>query len=157
MNPRKPLRNCILFLSEKLPATALGIALLQPIVTPAQTLPPVTVWQAPNCGCCKNWAADMQKYGFQLEIYSVPDTTPYRRQLGIPDEMASCQTATVGIYALEGNVAAIDVISMLQAQPDILGLVTPGTVRLGKNTDSRPQHTYILSKYGQAMPLHPGQ
>lgn len=138
----------------------LGLALLTPIVSPAQSVPPINIWQTESCHCCKQWASNMQNHGFQLNIQTVPDTAAYRRQLGIPDELASCQTAQAGPYALEGPVPVPDIIDLLQAQPDIIGLINPGKEAPNPNTKAEAKtntakRTYILHKNGQATPLHP--
>lgn len=142
--------------------TLLCMALLAPIVAPAQSVPTINIWQTASCNCCKQWAQEMQHSGFHLNIQTVPDTTMYRRQFGIPDELASCQTAQAGPYVLEGPVPARDVIDMLQSQPDIIGLINP-TLQAqspkAKTKNSVPtntaQRTYILHKNGQATHLHP--
>ncbi|MFV9474927.1 DUF411 domain-containing protein [Advenella sp. RU8] len=159
MNLKTPLR--ILLLRQNLAKIILAMALLAPIVSPARSLPPITIWQTEGCNCCKHWANEMQSVGFELNINTVPDTTAYRRQLGIPDEMASCQTAQAGPYALEGPVPVADIIDMLMAQPDIIGLInptknaSPSKPKTKTNTDTpKVKRTYILHKNGQATPLH---
>lgn len=145
----------ILLLTQKLAKATLGVTLLlMPIVSPAQTTPVITIWQTESCHCCKQWASEMQNVGFQLSAHTVSDTFAQRRQLGIPDELASCQTAQAGPYALEGPVPVADIIDMLRAQPDIIGLVNPTKEAPNPKTNAN-NRTYILHKNGQATPLHP--
>ncbi|MDY0271378.1 MAG: DUF411 domain-containing protein [Advenella sp.] len=148
----------ILLCMQKLANAVLGLTLLTPIVSSAQPVPPINIWQTESCNCCKQWSNEMQNHGFLLNVHTVPDTTAYRRQLGIPDELASCQTAQAGPYALEGPVPVLDIIDLLQAQPDIIGLINPnreGPNPKEKTNSSTAKRTYILHKNGQATPLHP--
>jgi len=46
--------------------------------------------------------------------------------LGIPARLASCHTATVGGYLIEGHVAAADIKRLLQEKPKAQGLAVPG-------------------------------
>jgi hypothetical protein len=88
---------------------------------------PITVYKTPNCGCCTLWAEHMQENGFTVEVTSVSETQTLRAQLGIPDHLASCHTAVVGDYWVEGHVPA-DLISRLLAENpnDIEGIAAPG-------------------------------
>lgn len=88
---------------------------------------PITVYKTPNCGCCTLWAEHMQEHGFTVEVKSVSETQTLRSQLGIPDQLASCHTAMVGDYWVEGHVPA-DLISRLLAEKpnNIEGIAAPG-------------------------------
>jgi hypothetical protein len=45
---------------------------------------------------------------------------------GITSELASCHTAEVGGYIIEGHVPADVIEELLQEKPDIIGLALPG-------------------------------
>lgn len=94
---------------------------------PGATQIPITVYKTPNCGCCTLWAEHMQANGFAVEVQSVSETQTLRTQLGIPDQLASCHTAVVGDYWVEGHVPA-DLISRLLAEnpSHIEGIAAPG-------------------------------
>lgn len=85
----------------------------------------VEVWKDPNCGCCGDWIAHMQRNGFQVKVHTDAGGT-MRRRLGVPQQFASCHTAKIGRYWLEGHVPAADVRRLLREQPDALGLAVPG-------------------------------
>lgn len=88
---------------------------------------PITVYKTPNCGCCTLWAEHMQENGFTVEVKSVSETQTLRAQLGIPDHLASCHTAVVGDYWVEGHVPAELVSRLLAENPnDIEGIAAPG-------------------------------
>jgi hypothetical protein len=91
---------------------------------PARVL--VEVWKDPNCGCCKDWVKHLQESGFATKVVETPDVAAIRTKLGIPQKLASCHTALVGGYALEGHVPAAAVRRLLKEKPVAVGLTVPG-------------------------------
>lgn len=53
----------------------------------------------------------------------------YRASLGVPDAVASCHTAVVGAYAIEGHVPAAAIRRLLDDRPDVTGLALPAMPR----------------------------
>ena len=94
----------------------------------AATGPVVRVYKTATCGCCGGWVDHMKSSGFEVLVTEVPDVTPYRRQLGVPDVLGSCHTAEVGGYAIEGHVPGTDVRRLLREKPKARGLAVPGMV-----------------------------
>lgn len=95
----------------------------------AAELPTVEVYKTLSCGCCGLWVEHMQKSGFKVNVHNVRDVTPMREQAGVPDAMASCHTAIVGGYAIEGHVPAADVARLLRERPKATGIAVPGMVQ----------------------------
>lgn len=54
------------------------------------------------------------------------DRRSRRLDLGIPDSAASCHTALVGGYAVEGHVPIQAIERLLADEPDLVGLTVPG-------------------------------
>ena len=50
----------------------------------------------------------------------------YRRRYGVPESLASCHTAVVSGYAIEGHVPAREIKRLLAERPKALGLAVPG-------------------------------
>ncbi len=48
-----------------------------------------------------------------------------KTKYGVPEEMASCHTALVDGYVIEGHVPAQDIVAMLAKKPEIQGLSVP--------------------------------
>ena len=48
------------------------------------------------------------------------------REAGVSNDLASCHTAKVGGYVVEGHVPAADIQRMLKERPSIAGLAAPG-------------------------------
>lgn len=84
------------------------------------------VWKSPSCGCCGGWIDHMRAEGFTLKVHDVEDVTPVKMQHGVPGEMASCHTAVIDGYVVEGHVPASDVRRLLAERPKATGLAIPG-------------------------------
>jgi hypothetical protein len=103
-----------------------AIAALVPAATTAAETG--EVWRTPSCGCCKAWVDHMQSKGFTLKITDMPRTAlnDMKSSLGTGGKYASCHTAKIGNYTIEGHVPAEDVARLLRDKPDAIGLSVPG-------------------------------
>jgi len=130
----------------------------------AQLLPEVTVYKDPACNCCGEWVKHMRANGFKVETHEVGDLGRTRQKYGVPEALASCHTASVGGYAIEGHVPAGDIKRLLNERPKAAGLAVPGMPQdapgmdLGKgepydvllfNTDGRYK---VYQHYGPKRP-----
>jgi hypothetical protein len=87
----------------------------------------VSVYKDPNCGCCGAWAEHMRRNGFRVATYDVNDLDAIKRKQRVPAALASCHTAVVAGYALEGHVPAEAVRRLLAQRPaGVIGLAVPG-------------------------------
>ncbi len=86
------------------------------------------VWKNPSCGCCKSWVSHMAANGFTLDVTEVGQAAldDVKAQNGIPAKAASCHTAKIGGYTIEGHVPAGAVKRLLAEKPDAIGLAVPG-------------------------------
>ena len=80
--------------------------------------------------------------GFKVETHEIDDVTPIRRRYGVPDHLASCHTAVVGGYAIEGHVPASDIEWLLRERPKVRGLAVPGMVPGSPGMDQGPPQPY---------------
>jgi hypothetical protein len=93
----------------------------------ASTLPKIDAFRDPGCGCCAKWVDHLRDAGFEVTITDDPDRSARRAELGIGDDLASCHTALVGPYAVEGHVPARDILRLLAEKPEgAVGLAVPG-------------------------------
>lgn len=92
----------------------------------AQAAPAIHVVKTPSCGCCTAWVTHLRQAGFRVTIAHVNDLTPTARRLGVPDDLRSCHTASVGGYAVEGHVPAADIRRLLRERPAAAGIAVPG-------------------------------
>jgi hypothetical protein len=80
--------------------------------------------------------------GFRVETRDIADVTPIRRRYGVPDNLASCHTAVVGGYAIEGHVPASDIHRLLREKPKVKGLAVPGMVAGSPGMEQGPAQPY---------------
>lgn len=71
----------------------------------------------------------MEENGFKVETVDHFDMNPVRQKLGVSPQLASCHTATIGDYVLEGHVPAADVKRLLAEKHKAHGLTVPGMPR----------------------------
>ncbi|MGN7610928.1 DUF411 domain-containing protein [Magnetococcales bacterium HHB-1] len=84
------------------------------------------VYKSPSCGCCGNWIEYLETNGFTVAVKNIDDVDPIKRQLGVPEDAASCHTAKFGNYVVEGHVPVEDIRRMLQEKQTIDGIAAPG-------------------------------
>ena len=85
----------------------------------------IQVWKDPNCGCCKDWIALLEKSGFATTVIDQGNNAA-RARLGMPQKFGSCHTALVQGYVIEGHVPVADLQRLLKEKPRALGLSVPG-------------------------------
>lgn len=85
----------------------------------------IQVWKDPSCGCCNDWIDHLQQSGFSVQA-SNDGNNGARHRLGLPRRYASCHTALVQGYVVEGHVPAADIQRLLREKPAALGLAVPG-------------------------------
>lgn len=68
----------------------------------------------------------LRSHGATVDVSDDPDRAAFRSERGIPDEAASCHTAVVDVYAIEGHVPAEALARLLDDRPVGAGLALPG-------------------------------
>ena len=86
----------------------------------------IVVYKDPNCGCCKSWVEHLRKHGFDVAVRDTSDVSGAKRTGRVPEQLATCHTAFVNGYVVEGPVPAADIQRMLAEKPKIAGLAVPG-------------------------------
>jgi hypothetical protein len=87
--------------------------------------PKAMVYKTATCGCCSKWIDHLEADGFEVSSKNVQNVAPVKRMNGVPMNLASCHTAIIGGYFVEGHVPAEDVKRLLAERPDIAGLAVP--------------------------------
>ena len=108
-----------------LTAVASGLVAV-PLSRPRAEPRAMTVYKSPWCGCCGAWVDHVRAAGFTVELHDVDDLAPIKRMAGIPETLASCHTASIDGYAIEGHVPAHVVRRLLDERPAVRGLAVPG-------------------------------
>lgn len=114
----------------------------------------VTVYKSPTCGCCAKWVEHMQAHGYKVVVHDTEQMTPVKAELGVPEGLASCHTATVGGYVVEGHVPAADVDRLLKERPTVAGIAVPGmpTGSPGMEVPGAPSDRYDVVAFAGGAP-----
>ena len=86
----------------------------------------ITVYHSPTCGCCSNWIAHLEKHGFKVTSIKTDNVQKVKQQQKLPALAASCHTALVEGYLIEGHVPANDIKNLIESgDKTIRGLSVP--------------------------------
>lgn len=109
----------------------------------------ITVYKEATCGCCGGWVRHMTKSGFGVTAVDVSNIAEIKTKFGIPDALATCHTAEVGGYVVEGHVPAVVIERLLRERPKAKGVAVPG-MPLGSPGMENPLHeTYEVILFGE--------
>jgi hypothetical protein len=86
----------------------------------------MTVYRSPSCGCCGGWIEHAKKQGFEITDVKTDDMEAIKKQHHIPSDLASCHTAIIDGYVMEGHIPADDIKRFLKQKPNLAGLTVPG-------------------------------
>lgn len=86
----------------------------------------IVVYRSPSCGCCGKWLEHLKKNNFNVKDMVISDVQAVKDKYGVPGEMASCHTALVNGYVIEGHVPASDIYRLLKTKPKVVGIAVPG-------------------------------
>ena len=84
------------------------------------------VYKTPTCGCCGKWAEHMRQNGFRVVERIQEDLSDIKEANHVRPNYASCHTALVDGYVVEGHIPAEDVLELLRQRPDVKGITVPG-------------------------------
>jgi hypothetical protein len=110
----------------------------------------ITVTKDPNCGCCDAWADHLKANGFAVTIVEDAKINRLKARLGVPSALASCHTAEVDGYVIEGHVPAGAIRRLLAQRPKAKGLAVPG-MPIGSPGMEVPDHApevYAVMLFG---------
>jgi hypothetical protein len=131
-------------------------ALLGSIAAGAQrpSAPVVEVYKTPTCGCCGKWVEHLRADGFTVRVTDLNDLSGVKKTRGVPAQLQSCHTATVGDYVIEGHVPAQDVRRLLKERPAVAGIAVAGmpigSPGMEVNDIVHPYNVMAFDKQGKA-------
>lgn len=131
-------------------------------LTMAQKAPlDIVVHRGPSCGCCGKWLEHLKNNHFNVVDKLLENVQSVKDQYGVSPEVASCHTALVGGYVIEGHVPVHDIKKLLAAKPNVVGIAVPGMpvgtpgMEMGPKKDAyqvlsfdKRQKTQVFSQYG---------
>ena len=137
--------------------TLLVLSLMIFGVTPvaaADTPWSIEVWKSATCKCCGAWVKHLEANGFAVTVNDV-DTgalAALKRQVGVGDQLASCHTAKIEGYVVEGHVPSSDIKRLIAERPDATGLTVPGmpvgSPGMEQGAEFEPYDVLLIKKDG---------
>jgi hypothetical protein len=88
----------------------------------------IVVHRSPSCTCCGKWLEHLKQNNFNVKDVVTDDVQALKNQHGVTQELASCHTALVDGYVIEGHVPASDIKMLLKNKPKVVGISVPGMV-----------------------------
>ena len=126
----------------------------------ADKLVDIVVYRSPTCECCGKWLEHLKKNNFNVKDIVTDDVQAIKNKYGVSEAMASCHTAIVDGYVIEGHVTANDIMKLLKTKPKIVGIAVPGMpsgtpgMEMGDRKDSykvmsfdRENHYEVFNNY----------
>lgn len=95
-------------------------------LSPVKNAGEFKIFKSQTCGCCALFGSYVQGKGIPAAIVQMDDLTELKAQMGIPSELQSCHTSTVGGYFIEGHIPLEVTAKLLKEKPDIAGIALPG-------------------------------
>jgi hypothetical protein len=121
----------------------------------------IVVYRSPSCGCCGKWLEQLKSDQFNVIDNLVEDVQSVKNRYGITAELASCHTALVNGYVIEGHVPVNDIKKLLTSKPPVAGITVPGMpvgtpgMEIGTKKDAyqvisfdKSKHTQVFNQYG---------
>jgi hypothetical protein len=87
--------------------------------------PLVTLYKSPTCGCCEKYVSYLRANGFTVNAIDNNDMDSIKKRYGV-GSLASCHTALINGYVVEGHVPVHAINKMLKEKPAIVGISAPG-------------------------------
>jgi hypothetical protein len=113
----------------------------------------ITVYKSPTCGCCNKWVKHLEDNGFDVKSENVTDVIPYKIKYGVTPQLASCHTAVIAGYTIEGHVPASDIKRLLKEKPAVQGLSVPrmpvGTPGMEQGSRKDPYQVISFDRDGR--------
>ncbi|MFY0989982.1 DUF411 domain-containing protein [Halomonas sp. C05BenzN] len=85
-----------------------------------------TLYKNPQCGCCDEYARQLEALGVSVTIVDDVELGDIKHQVGLPYGLGSCHTIVMGDYAIEGHVPFAAIETLFEERPDIGGIGLAG-------------------------------
>lgn len=113
----------------------------------------VTLFSAPGCSCCHNYAAYLEELNFSVKFTETDTYLEIKNENNIPEDLYSCHTVIFGNYSVEGHVPVEAFNKIADETPDIDGIALPGmpSGSPGMSGDKTSAFEIIAFKEGVTM------
>ena len=107
---------------------ALFVAVLANNANSSEPTTAIDVAKTSSCGCCLAWIDHLKENSFSVtsKNMTMGNLTRFKLKNGIGPKTASCHTARIENYTIEGHVPAREIRRLLTERPDAIGLSVPG-------------------------------
>jgi hypothetical protein len=113
----------------------------------------ITVYKSPTCGCCQGWIDYLQDNGFIVEAHDTNELNSIKQDNGLTNpRLASCHTALVDGYVVEGHVPVEDIRRLISERPSVIGITAPGMPQMSPGMQSlepKGYNVYTFNSGGQ--------
>ena len=86
----------------------------------------IDVYRSASCSCCGRWVEHLKQNKFQVKDHIIDDVQAIKNKYGVSADIASCHTAVIDGYVIEGHVPATDINKLLRLKPKVVGISVPG-------------------------------
>lgn len=119
----------------------------------AAAKPAIHVSKDPDCGCCTGWVEHLRSNGFTATVADTADMQAVKARLGVPEKLASCHTAEIAGYVIEGHVPAHAIDRLLAEKPKAHGLAVPGMPIGSPGMEGGRPEVYQVILFGDSAPV----
>jgi hypothetical protein len=113
----------------------------------------IKVYRDPDCHCCHKWINHLKENKFNVVDLPTRNMSQVKDTVKLPRPMASCHTAIIDGYVIEGHVPASDIVRLLTDKPNIAGLSVPkmpvGTPGMEMGERKAPFVVFQFNKAGK--------
>ena len=113
----------------------------------------ITVYKSATCSCCNKWVTHLEQNGFEVKTEDVKNVVQYKIKYGVTPQLASCHTAVINGYTIEGHVPASDIKRLIKEKPAIQGLSVPqmpvGTPGMEQGSRKDPYQVISFDREGR--------
>jgi hypothetical protein len=116
----------------------------------------VTLYKSPTCGCCEAYVSYLRENGFTVNAINENDMDGIKKRYGV-SHLASCHTALINGYVVEGHVPVHAINKMLKEKPAIVGISAPGMPQNSPGMGEMKKGTltiYSVPKSGDASKVY---
>src|SRR6476620_3579486 len=120
----------------------------------AETAPSIEVWKSATCSSCGAWVKHLEANGFAAKVNAADSgaLTELKREAGIGDKLASCHTAKIDGYVIEGHGPGTDIKRLITERPEAVDLTVPGmpvgSPGMEQGADFEPYDVLLIKKDG---------
>ena len=127
-------------------AALLALAAVPAIAAPAV----IEVYKTAACGCCALWVKHLRQHGLSPRVTDVEDIGAVKIRHAVPRSVATCHTAIVEGYVIEGHVPATDILRLLQEKPAVRGLAVAGMPAGSPGMEGATSEAYDVVAFDKA-------